>query len=60
MDYKALNRITFPNKFPILVTEELLNWLGGDTIVSKLDLKSPNWRGYHMLSLEMHVERGYS
>jgi hypothetical protein len=48
IDYQALNKIKFRNRYPIPRIDDLLDYLKGDKYFSKIDLKS----SYHQVPIE--------
>ena len=48
VDYRKLNTMTVKDRFPIPLTEDLMDELGGSAVYSKIDLRA----GYHQVRME--------
>ena len=48
VDYPKLNTMTVKDRFPIPLTEDLMDELGGSAVYSKIDLQA----GYHQVRME--------
>ena len=48
VDYRALNKITVKNRYPLLRIDELLDRVQGSSVFSKIDLRS----GYHQIRVK--------
>ena len=53
INYHELNKVTIKNKYPLSTIEDLFNQLNGDTVFSKVDLRS----SYYQLKVRVTYRR---
>jgi len=44
VDYRALNKVTIKNKYPVPLVQDLMDRLSGASVFTKLDLRSGYWQ----------------
>ena len=52
IDYKAINKITIPNRYPLTNMDELKEWVRGAKFFNKIDLQN----GYHLIRIKERDE----
>ena len=56
VDYRALNKVTIKNKYPLPMINDLFDQLQGAKVFSKIDLRS----GYHQLKTQEQVRESWT
>ena len=56
IDYRGINKITIPNRYPLPNMDELRERVRGKNWFTKLELKN----GYHLIQMKAGVNPGYT